>query len=324
MAQITSPLQILYSTALAENLYDASVWYKSIGEDWSAYKKGNQIVINKDGSAIAPVAKGSVAAARGTSTQITHTSHSFDMVEVYKLAEDFDVTEENTSNILLAQKALNGFTNSMLQACSQEVRYAWSPTAANTGCFVPTTGTATRLNVYGETVKRMTYDDILEAITTLAKNTPNVNFDNLYLIVDHSLYSDILKMGSEFQGVSSLTEGSTVKGFVGTVAGVKVIRLGLGNPYTALGAKAAVDYDLSSVPYDNTHRSAALLVESTKVGWAMGSAQDGDIVIQVSGPALNHFTDQIQGYTRIGADTLYDKNGAVAVVPGVVAILEAV
>ena len=122
----------------------------------------------------------------------------------------------------------------------------------------------------------------------------------------------------EFKNADELAIQTTVNGYVGMIAGMKVIQRSLGNAYTALKAKpASLLYDDS---YSNLHFSSALVIDATKVGYALGTAENGEIKVGVESYATGYYNDVLQAHTRVGASPLYKEAGTV--VKGVVSIIE--
>lgn len=309
--------QILWTADLAATLYETSDWYK-IGRDWSSYVNGVTVNLPQGGSATVPVLEGALVPF--TAGAATFGTKTFNNTGIFAPARTVGVANDDEASFDTRTAVMEQIVSELKQAVSQQVAYAWAPLHSSVGSIVRSTGVATRLNQYGNTVKKITFSDLLQAKAKFLKNTIGANQNDLYIIVDPFQYIDLVDMGSAFQGVSTLTESSTVDGFVGTIAGLKVIQRSLGIPYTAaMAAKAAVDYTNA---YDNTHLSAALIVEGSKVGVALGTPSNGQIALQIMENAANVFKPIMQAYTRIGAATLYDV--VANTIPGVMAIVEAV
>ena len=305
----------LWVADFAANLFEKNAFY-SIGRNWSEYVNGVTVTIPQAGAATAPVAEGALTPF--SAATMSFGSKTFNNTAIFAPARTVKATDADEASFDTRSAVMEGIVGELKQAINQNIAFGWAPAVTASGSIVDSTGTATRVNQYGNTVKKILFADILKAKAILSKNTPNVNFNDLYLIVDAFQYSDLVELGAAFQGVSTLTQTSTVDGFVGTIAGLKVIQRSLGIPYTAAkAAKAAVDYTNA---YDNTHLGAALIVEGSKVGYALGTPANGEIDLQIMDNAANVFKPIMQAYTRVGATTFYDVVGGA--VPGVVAIIE--
>ena len=293
----------LWSNEFAANLYETSDWY-TVMKDWSSYSNGNIVHIPQ-------------AAAKSTPQAIDGTT-SLPVATVAKTFQDITFSIKNIAaeprHVSLDQDLANTFEgrtklsedmlNELKQAVSIEIAYGVQPAAG----AISTSGTSTRSNIYGQaSVKALTYDDILDARTELAKSKANLNM--LYMVVDPVMYSDILRM-AEFKVASELGDKVTVSGYVGEIAGIKVIQRNIGLAYTSLGAKPTIDL---ADGYDNTHFSSALVFDASKAGYAKTATRIG-----VEEFATGYYTDVMQARTRVGASAMYE-NGE-----GVVAIIESV
>lgn len=298
----------LWSKEVATNLYETKNWY-SFARNWAAYVNGNVCHIPQ------AAAMGSAKRIDGTSTPDAVVTKTFQDLtfNVYNVAAtprsinlDQDVANTFEGRTVLSEDMLA----ELAQAVSMEIAQGWQPTASES--ILRTSGAATRTNLYGKAAcKSLTYADVLAARTKLSRD--KVDMANLYMIVDSVMYADLLKM-DEFTNANELGSKTVITGFVGEIAGIKVIERPLGIAYTATLAKPTLEYDDS---YDNTHFSAALIVDGSKVGYAYGATQVG-----INEFATGYYTDILQARTRIGASPLYVATANN--VKGVVAIVEAV
>lgn len=308
----------LWTADLASTLYADSDWFR-FGKNWSEYLSGSIVTIPQGSAPTVPV--GQVGLVPFTSTATTFGDKTFTNTPIFAPSRYVNATNYDEASFDVRQAMTAQISSELKQAVSQEVAFGWCPNVTATGSITDTTGTTTRLNIYGNTVKTLTFNDLLLAKANMVKNNPSVNVNDLYLIVDPFMESDLIAMGTAFNQTSVLTMGAVIDGFIGTIAGLKVISKALGNPYTAgKAAKAPVDYTLG---YAATTLSAALIVEGNKVGYAYGTPTNGEISLQIQESSANIFKPTMQAYTRLGATTLYDANAGLAV-PGVHAIIEAV
>lgn len=293
----------LFSSEFAANLYETNAWYTPM-KNWSKYAKGNIVHIPQ-------------AASRSTASELTGAT-SLPVGTVGKTFQDLTFTVANLvaepRHIDVDQDEANTFEgrtelsmealNELKQAVSMKIAYGIQPAAAS----ISTSGTATRANIYGQAaVKALAYDDVLDARTKLSKDKSNLN--SLYMLVDSVMYSDLLKM-SEFKVASELGDSVTVSGYVGQIAGIKVIERPLGIAYTGAGAKpVAIDY---ADGYANTHFSSALVFDASKVGYAKTDTRLG-----IETFATGFYSDVMQARTRCGASGLYEDG------TGVCSIIEA-
>jgi len=311
--------QELWTADLASTLYADSDWYR-FGKNWSEYVAGSIVTIPQGAPATLPVKQAGLVA--GTASVQSYGDKTFSNVAIFAPARTVTAKDYDEASFDVRQAEVSQTASELKQAISQEVAYGWAPEVVSTGSISDTTGTATRLNIYGNTVKSITFSDILLAKAAMIKNNPGVNVNDLYLVVDAFMETDLIAMGASFNQTSVLTTGAVIDGFIGTIAGLKVISRALGIPYTANKAnKAPVDYDLTN--YDATTLSAALIIEGNKVGYALGTPDNGEISMQIADNGVNIFKPIIQAYTRIGAEIKYSANSNHAL-PGVHAIIESV
>jgi len=305
----------LWTADFAANLYDTADWFR-IGKDLSSYVKGsivhvpnaaaNTVPVAIDGTTVYPVPAVKVTYADLTFTnKMIATSPRF-VTNIDSAEASFDTRSAEMAEIV----------GSVKQAISAEVAYGWAPAAASTASIILSTGAA-RTNVYGNAAaKALTFANILAARTRMARNKANMSA--LYLIVDPVQMSDLLLM-PEFSAADELATKVAVDGYIGQVAGMKVIQRTLGVAYTGAVAKPlVVDYE---DVYTTTHKSAALVVDASKVGYAVGTMENGEIHMGITPYATGYYADVLQGHTRVGASALYLADAA-GFVKGTVAIVE--
>jgi len=303
---------------LAANLYEENDWYK-VGKNWSSYVNNSIVHIPQAVASVLPVKVTGATSYPVATTQTTYADKTFAigmLAAPPRFVSNINMSETSFDTRSAEMADIVGF---LRQAIDIEIMNGYSPVSlsAAAGSVLRTSGT-TRTNTYGQSaMKSLTFADILAAKQAVIKSTKNTKQDSLYLIVDPIMYGDLIVL-PEFNNADTLTVQTKVEGFVGTIAGMKVIQRSLGNPYTAAVAQpAALLYDDS---YDNTHFSAALVIDATKVGYALGTKENGEIKLGFEPYATGYFNDILQAHTRVGADTLYDV--ASTVIKGVVAIIE--
>jgi len=300
----------------AANLYDSKEWY-NIGKNHSEYVLNSIVHIPQFVASVVPTKVTNsttlpVAATRQTFDDLTYSVEMLAMAPQYVTNIDAAEASFDTRTALMQ----DGISY-LQQAMSIEIADKWAPIVS--GSVALTTGTSTRSNIYGNTsIKKLTFNDVLLAKSSLIRNTKNVDLDKLYIIVDSVMYNDIVTM-SEFNDKSTLVgDTAVVKGLVGEIGGLKVIQRAIGLPYVSQYVKAAVDY---TDGHAATMFSAALLVAGDYVSYAYGTMENGQIMMGVTPYAQGYYSDVLQGHTRVGASPKY--KAVSNVVKGVFAIVEA-
>lgn len=308
----------LWVNDLAANLYDTKEWFK-VAKDWSAYVNGS-ITHVPNGGAGASV----TGITNSTSLPVAATRNQFDEITFTNKMLAFGPTY--VTNIDAAEASFDTRTatmqemiNALKQALSIEIANNWL--TIETGSILETSGSTTRGNIYGNTaIKSLTYNDVLNARRLLSATTKNVDLNSIYMLVDPFMYADLLGM-TQFTQANDLGGSVVVSGFVGEIAGIKVIQRASGLAVVDNAGTwekvAAVDY---SDDYDATHYSAALMFDASKVGYAVGTAENGEINVGVESYASGYFTDVLQGHTRVGSAPAYKV--ASNIQKGVVSIIE--
>lgn len=303
------------------NLYDEQEWF-SVGKDHSSYVLNSVVHVPNAITSAAPtkITNGTslpVATVRQAFDDLTYNVAMLATAPTYVTNIDSAEASFDTRSAVMADAV--GY---LKQAISIEIANAWAPTTIYNVSL--TTGTATRSNIYGNTlIKKLTFQDVLNAKASLIRNTKNVNLDKLFIVVDAVMYNDIIAM-DEFVGKSTmLGDTAAIKGLVGEIAGLKVIVRALGIPYVSQYVKAPVDY---TDEHANTMLSAAILFAGDYVSYAYGTMENGGIMMGVTPYAQGYYADVLQGHTRIGASPLYaaimTQNVFPDMVRGVYAIVE--
>lgn len=305
--------QELWTRDFAANLYDENDWFR-VGKNWSSFVNGSIVHVPQAGAGILPqeIVSGTVLPLAATAVAYDDLTFVNKMLAAApRYVKNIDMAEASFDT---RSEAMSEMVSFLRQAISIEVANAWNTVA--TGSVLATTGTSTRTNIYGQAlVKGLTFQDILNARAKIVSQNASIN--DLYLIVDPIMYNDLILMG-EFKNADELAIQTTVNGYVGMIAGMKVIQRSLGNAYTALKVKpATLLYDDS---YSNLHFSSALVIDATKVGYALGTAENGEIKVGIEAYATGYYNDVLQAHTRVGASSLYKEAGTI--VKGVVSIIE--
>lgn len=308
--------QELWTRDFAANLYDEKDFYR-FAKNWSSYINGGIVHVPQAGAGVLPVDITGATVYPVATSQVTYDDLTFTNKMIAappRFVSNINMAEASFDTRSEVMKEMVAY---LKQAISINIMFGWSPAASATGSIIRTSGTTTRTNIYGQAaMKAITFQDILDARAKLVR--ANADLNNLYLIVDPIMYNDLILLG-EFTNADELAIQTTVNGFVGMIAGMKVIQRNLGNPYTALGAKpASLLYNDS---YDNTHFSSALVVDGSKVGYALGTVENGEIKVGFQEYAPGYYNDLLQAHTRVGASHQYleDANNNIK---GVVAIIE--
>ena len=311
--------QSLWTKDFAANLYDSEEFYR-VGLNWSSFVNGGIVHIPQAGADILPVDVTGATSLPISTTAVAYDDLTFTnkmIAAAPRYVKNIDASEASFDTRSEEMKSMISY---LRQAISINIMNGWS--TVESGSVVRTTGTATRENIYGQaTVKNLTFNDILIARAKIVRQ--NASLNDLYLIVDPIMYSDLILMG-QFENADSLAVQTTVEGFVGMIAGMKVIQRSLGNPFiddisTGLALPTTLNYADS---YDATHFSGALLVDATKVGYALGTMENGEIKMGIEPYATGYYNDVLQAHTRVGASSLYKVKSDI--VKGVVSIIETV
>lgn len=304
---------------LAKNLYADNDWYR-VGKNWSAFVNNSIVHIPQAVASVLPVEVTGATVYPVATSQTTYADKTFAigmLAAPPRFVSNINMSETSFDTRSAEMEDITGF---LRQAIDIKVMAGYTPSgvAAEVGSTARTTGTSTRTNIYGQAaIKALTFADILAAKAQIIRNTRNTKQDALYLIVDSIMYNDLIVL-DEFDNSDVLTMQTKVDGFVGKIAGISVIQRSLGNPYTvAVEQPAALLFDDS---YDATHFSAALLIDASKVGYALGTKENGEIKVGFEPYATGYYNDILQAHTRVGSDQLYDVAGTI--VKGVVAIIE--
>jgi hypothetical protein len=302
----------LWTRDFAANLYDQTAFY-TIAKNHSEYLKGNIVHIPYASNAVTGgvLTNGTslpVSAVRSTFSDLTYSPATLYANPTY--VTNIDAAEASFDTRSETMKDMVGF---LKENFGQYIAIAWSPDVTSTGSIVDSTGTVTRSNIFGNTaIKKLTLADLTNARVTLEKNAKRG--DDLYLIVDPFQFADIV----EFAGAAmQYTDNSVnVKAYIAEYAGFKIIKRYKGIGYTA--AKAAkVAYGAAEA---NTHLSAALAVSASMLSYAVGTPENGGIMLDVKPYETGYYADVMQGHVRVGASPIYPVVNST--VNGVVAIIE--
>jgi len=307
--------QELWTRDFAANLYDTNAFY-TIAKNHSQYLAGNIVHIPNAATGTAGGVLTNATVLPVTSTGFTYSDLTYSPATLY--AGPMHVTNIDFSEASFDSRseAMSDMVGYLKEQLGQLIAISWAPAVTSTGSIVDTTGsgTATRSNIFGNTaIKKITVADLNAARVILEKNAKRG--DDLYLIVDPFQYADIVELaGAAYIPVPA--EKALVSAFVGEFAGFKIIKRYKGIGYTA--AKAAkVAFGAAEA---NTHLSAALAVSASMLSYAVGTVENGGIMLDVKPYQTGYFTDVMQGHVRVGASPIYPV--ASNIVKGIVAIIE--
>lgn len=203
-----------------------------------------------------------------------------------------------------------------VNALNSQVGYkiAWEWTTDETSSVFDTSGTATRANRFGNTVKRITYADLLKLQTYL--NNQDVPVEGRRLLVDAYGLSDIQVM-SELQGSEALTSKAFTDGAIMRVAGFDVFMRSKVASFTSAGAKKAIDAaDVA------TDLSSAVAYHPNMVRYAVGTKENKGIKVFIGEEDPQIYGVAMSAYTRVGAAPSYEP--VANTVKGVATLIEAV
>lgn len=303
----------LWTSDLAKNLYDNVEFWK-VGKDHSQYMSANIVHIPNaaSGSPVTVLAEGTVLPVASTGLTFSDLTYApvtlavgpVHVNNITKSEATFDTRSEVMADAVGAIKRQLG----------QKIAIEWAPAVANTGSWTVSTGTSTRDNIFGNTaIKKLTLADLTKARVALEANCKQEG--NLYLIVDPYQFADIVEIaGAAMQYVQA--NDVQVKGYIAEYAGFKIIKRFSGIGYTAAQA-AKVAFGAAEAA---THLSAALAVHGNFVSYAVGTVENGGIMMDVKEYETGYFTDVLQGHVRVGASSIYP--AASNIVKGVYAIIE--
>jgi len=303
----------LWTLDFAKNIYDEKSFW-TIGKNHSQYLAGNIVHIpnatNK--TPIAVLTAGTVLPV--ASTALTYSDLTYSPVTL--AAGPIHVTniEASEASFNTRTEAMADMVGGIKENVGQAIAINWSPAVTSTGSIFDSTGTATRGNIFGNSaIKKLTLADLTNARVALEKSCKRS--DDLYLIVDPYQYADIVEFaGAAMQYVPA--NDVQVKAYIAEYAGFKIIKRYKGIGYTA--AKAAkVAFGAAEA---NTHLSAALAVAGSFVSYAVGTVENGGIMVDVKEYQTGYFTDVMQGHTRVGASPIFPVVSNT--VAGVVVIIE--
>jgi len=251
--------------------------------------------------------------------ELAHTEKIYTMLQQAVEPYMVDPIEDNEFSYDKRFAVLQQAINKLNDDVAVKINWEWTPVAAN-GIF-PSTGVATRANRFGNTVKRITFNDLLNLQTQM--NLQNVPVEGRRLLVDAYGLQDIQVM-SELQGSAALTEKAFVNGAIMRVAGFDVFMRSATTSFTAAGAKKAI-----GAADANTDLGSAIAFHPDFVRYAVGTKDNVGIKVFLGqeDPAVYGIT--MSAYVRVGASTSYDEDVAVGSptinqVKGVFTLIEAV
>lgn len=301
----------LWTADFARNLYD-TVDFWSVGRNHSQYMSGNIVHIPNaaTGTPITVLTSGTTLPV--DSTGLTYSDVTYSPITL--AAGPIHVTniEMSEASFDTRSEAMRDLVDSLRQEIGKKIAYDWAPAVTSTGSIIESTGAA-RANIFGNTgLKKLTLADLVSARIILEKTAKRG--DDLYLIVDPYQFSDIVDFaGSALQYTSSNVLTSA---YIAEYAGFKIIKRYTGIAYThGIAAKNAFN-----AATNNTMLSAALAFSASCVSYAVGTVENGGIMLDVKPYQTGYFTDVMQGHVRVAGSPIYPV--ASNTMTGVVAIVE--
>ena len=308
----------MWSEDLAKNVYLQDDWYR-IGKNWSDKVLGSIVHIPQAKQGIVPVKIDGSTTYPIATQEVSYNDLTFPnemIVAPPRFITNINASEATFDTRTAEMEDITGF---LRQAIATELILTWKPKVTSTGSITRTTGTSTRENIYGRAnCKALTFADILAGRAKLVRS--GVSLDNIYILVDPIMYSDLLQMDN-FTNADELAIQTTNSAFVGVIAGMKVLQLAIGIPYNEDSSGLA---EVSVASYTDSYTDAfstALIVDGGKVGYALGTMENGEIKVGFEPYATGYYNDVLQAHTRVGGSTLYDADAA-SITKGVVAIIE--
>lgn len=293
----------VWSQEFAANVFGDTKWYTKVLRKLNDYVlNGSVIHIPQDAVAgVAQKVDGSTSLPLGVSEK-TYLDKTMALSLVAATPRRVKITQDHFNNIDLRVTAQEGALLELEQGVSAEILNSLKVTGSR---VVRTSGSTLRANQYGKAnCKSLVAADILAARTLLAKEKANMS--QLVMLVDNVIMADLLKM-TEFNRSTALSDTVLSDGLIGTIYGIKVYEMTNGIAYTSAVAVPTANY---ADTYDNTHYSGALIIDTSKVGYAYGEVQVG-----VNMYATGYYGDIFQASAKVGATSMYaDNKGIVAIV----------
>jgi len=312
---------IKWLSIFQEQLFPNNTFYSGAMND-SAYVTNQQVVIPnyqeevtifdmKTNAVISGPIAGPVTLPAGPNTLAhtdkTYTIEQFAFVPYYVDPVEFEEFAYDKPLAVMKQA-----TDALNTIAATKILWDWTITSTNS--VINSTATATRLNRFGNTVRRISFADIQKMATML--NLQNVPQDGRRLIVDAYGLEDIQVM-PELQGSPALVQNAFSNGAVMRVAGFDVFMRSETTGFTGAGAKKAIGAADAA-----TDLSSAIAYHPAMVRYAHGTKQNmgTKIFLDIDNPGI--YGTEFSGYTRVAGSTSYTE--ANNITKGVITLVEAV
>lgn len=295
-------------------LYPANSFYSGAKND-SIYVRNLSIVIPnylEEVTVFDMTALTGTGAYPRTLNELSHTEKTYSMTQFGVDPYIVDPVEYNEFAYDKRKAILDQAINKLNDVVGYKIAWEWTPTAS-AGVFA-NTGTTTRVNRFGNTVKRMVFADLLKLQTYL--NNQNVPVEGRRLLVDAYALSDIQVM-TELQGSIALTEKAFTDGAIMRVAGFDVFMRSKVASFTSAGAKKAIGA-VDAV----TDLSSVVAYHPDFVRYAVGTKENAGIKVFIGNEDPAIYGIAMSAYTRVGASTSYAVNSNI--IKGVATLIEAV
>ena len=308
---------------LAANTYATDAWY-TFGINWNKHIAASILNIPKAGNSINAQTLDDGTSLPVTGTKMTFGNKAVEMNIISYGPAYVGAVAEAEATFDTRSTMLQDASATLKQAVSIEVNYGWNADGV-IGQTPRSTDTNTRLNIYGNTVKRWLFNDILNMRASLFIDSANTDTSNLYLVIDAVAHGDLTLM-DDFTKADELAKQVAVDGYIGQILGFKVIQRTIGSPHngttlakviTRTGANSYTDV------HDNTHLSGITMLDATKVGYAFATPENGDIQIGIEEYAMGYFSNRIQAHTRCLSAPIYPidaKGKAKGMITGIEAV----
>jgi len=294
------------------NLYPDNTFYFGTTND-SAYVSNLSIIIPNYQEEITTFNMGAAAGSYPrTVKELSHTEKVYSMTQYGVDPYMVDPVEDNEFSYDKRLAVMNQAIDKLNTDVANKILWEW--TVESTGSVISSTGTATRLNRFGNTVKRITFADIQKMATML--NLQNVPAQGRRLIVDAYGLEDIQVM-TELQGSPALTQEAFANGAVMRVAGFDVFMRSESTGFTGAGAKKA----LGAVDAA-TDLSSAIAFHPSMVRHAVGTKFNSGIKIFLGQEEPTVYGRLFSAYIRVGGSTSYVE--ANNITKGIITLVESV
>jgi len=239
-----------------------------------------------------------------TLSQVAHTYKEYGFAQkgfgpVFVSSFDYENIPYDKASFVMDQMVKDA-----VQYVAEYITYNWTSVATNN--VIPTTGTKTRTNKFGNTaIKRLTVKDISDANMKLDEQK-GVPSDGRVCLLTARMFQD-LKLDDDFNNSDMLKTNILSKGEVGSVDGVRLIIRETNNVFSSAGSAlqafgatpGATDLQYALVYHPDFVAQAV----ATQYGNGVGSAFFVGRKPGLQGQWV------MEGYVRLGATIMYLGDG---------------